>query len=228
MAKKKTNKNQNLKLKETNNKITEKTAVQDKIVEDNFESLSAHIKIVSIILGGLLIGFFFLPWVDYGIDFYSGLGLNLHAKNLPVKIAMDISFNTDFLFIIPLFGLLIAIIGLFKNSSKAWVEIQTEQFGILGFLGSLIFIILTAKFSKYATFGLYLTTLTFIYIFFEGIYLAWRLDKNDNISFIEINDLNSSLYINIGLAVLILLLNYILIPGKLIIGLTQFREFRRH
>ncbi|GEM_PF-6108893 len=195
------------------------------VKEKQFEYLTTF----SIAAAVVLIISFFLPWIDVGINFYSNLDMVFRAEKIPGMVKDDLGFNLKLLIIVPLFAIWIGTFPIIKKFNNIGIiNLQGYILSLGGFFGTFLLFFYLLKFGKYLAFGVYLQFLTFLVIWGIGLYTLYKHDRMLNVTFFDVEGQPSlTFYAGFAIALLIVLINYILIPLNVIIGLKRFPLFRR-
>ena len=188
-----------------------------------------YIKWFSVGAGIFLIITFFLPWIDIGINFFTNLDMVFHTGKIPLRVKNDIGFNLRLLSFVGLYGLWLIFYPFVKDQSHLRTIIfRGYDFSTMGFFGSFLLLFYLLKFSRYLAISVYLQFLTFLSILGMGLYTLWKIDKRRGIDILDTEEITSnSLWASV-IVLIILIFNYLIIPGKIIVGLKRFPEFRRH
>ncbi len=187
-----------------------------------------YLKYFSWVVGVFLLVSFFLPWIDAGLNVYTNFEMVFQTGKISSVVQNDLGFNLKLVILVPIFAIwMIVFPFITRVDRERSIRFLGYQFSLVGFFGSFLLFFYLLKFGKYLAISVYLQFILFLAIWIEGMYILWKYDKLHNISFLDTEEFSPSFFTGFLIAVLIVFINYIIIPGKIIIGLKRFPEFRR-
>ncbi len=179
------------------------------------------------VVGAFLLVSFFLPWIDAGLNVYTNFEMVFQTGKIPLVVKNDLGFNLKLVIFVPFLAIWMIAYPFFISTEKEKsIRFTGYEFSLVGFFGSLLLFFYLLKFGKYLAISVYLQFILFLGIWIEGLYILWKYDSLRGVQFLDREEFSPSFFTGLIIVILIVFLNYIIIPGKIIIGLKRFPEFR--